>query len=188
MAFAKWLRILAYVTILSLINSAFDFLPFVPAAVTTWVSRGITAVTVYCMFKLSGMNRRYNRAAVFRAVTLGCALITSFAFGSYLLSIAISVFSILATYQEYAAHAEVVAEKDMHLSRKWCSLFYWELAAAVLLSLGSSVTAIILVSSQLQTAASMVSSIVIFLLETPQFAIRVVRLLYLHKMIAFYHS
>lgn len=188
MTFAKWLRILAYITILSLVNSVFDYLPFVPAAITTWVTKGIMAATVYCMFKLSGRNNRYRTSAIFRAVTLGCALVTSFAFGSHLLNIAISVFSVLAVYQEYAAHAETVAGKDMCLSHKWCSLFYWELAAATFLSWGSAVTAILLVSSQLQTDASMVSGIVFFLLKMPQFALRVVRLLYLYKMIAFCHN
>lgn len=186
MTFVKWFRLLAYVAIISLINSIVDYLPFVPASISTWVSRGIMAATIYCMFNLSCVNNRYKKAATFRAATLGCALITSFLFGSYLLSIAASIFSIVAVYQEYAAHSEVVDEKDMTLSRKWHNLFYWEFIAAILLSLGSSVAAVILMSYELQVDASRVSSIVILLLNIPQFFIQLMRLLYLNKMISLF--
>ena len=186
MAFIKWLRILAYVAIISLINSVVDYLTFVPASISTWVSRGIMAATIYCMFNLSRENNRYKKAAIFRTVFLGCALITSLLFGSYLLSIAASICSIVAVYQEYAAHSEVVAEKDMALSRKWRNLFYWEFIAAILLSLGSSVAAVILMSYELPVNASRVSSIVILLLNIPQFFIQLVRLQYLNKMISLF--
>ena len=186
MAFIKWLRLLAYVVIISLINSVVDYLPFVPASISTWVSRGIMAATIYCMFSLSCVNKRYKKAAAFRAATLGCALITSFVFGSYLLSIAASIFSIVAVYQEYAAHSEVVAEKDMAFSRKWHNLFYWEFIAAILLSLGSSISAVILMSYELPVNASKVSSIVILLLNIPRFVIQLVRLLFLNKMISLF--
>lgn len=183
MAYRKWIQMLIYIGIISLVNSVIGYIPFIPASISTWISRGIMAATVYCMFRLSFMNGRYLKAAIFRAVMLGCSLITSFLFGSYLLSIAASIFSILAVYQECAAHAEVVAEKDQILSRRWRYLFHWEFLAAVILSFGSSVATLILISSALQPDVSGISSIVIVILKIPQFMIHVVRLLYLKRML-----
>ena len=58
----KWLRVLMYIAIVSLVNSVVNFLPFVPAAVTTWVSRGIMVAVVVCMFQLTPANERYKKA------------------------------------------------------------------------------------------------------------------------------
>ena len=79
-----------------------------------------------------------------------------------------------------------MAEKDVALSRKWRNLFYWEFIATILLSLGSSVAAVILMSYELPVNASRVSSIVILLLNIPQFFIQLVRLQYLNKMISLF--
>ena len=92
----------------------------------------------------------------------------------------------MAVYQEYAAHSEVVAEKDMALSCKWHKLFYWDFAAAILLSVGSSIAAVILMSYELPINASGVSGVVILLLNIPQFFIQLVRLHYLDKMISLF--
>ena len=186
MVFVKWLRVLFYIAIVSLVNSVVDYFPFIPASISTWVSRGIMAATVFCMLQLAWKNKRYKKAAIFRAVMLGCALFTSFLFGSYLLTIAASVCSFLAVYQEYTAHSELVAAKNTVLSRKWHNLFYWELAAAILLSFGSTLAVFLLMSTELQLDVSRMSSMVTLLLKIPQFVIHVVRLLYLRKMIALF--
>ena len=188
MTLVKYLRILVYLTVASLVNSIFDFLPFVPAVITFWATKFITVATALCLFRLSGWSKRYQLAGIFRSITFGCSLLTLLLPGPAILRVAVTIFSIPAVYMEYSAHAEITKKEDTALCGKWRSLFYWELAAATFLSLGSAVTAILLVSSQLQTDASTVSGIVFFLLKAPQFALRVVRLLYLHKMIAFFHS
>lgn len=185
----KSLRVLMYIAIVSLVNSLINFLPFVPASVTTWISRGIMAAMVVCMFQLAPLNGRYKKAGIFRAMMLSCSLITAFLFGSMLLTLAASAFSILAVYQEYSAHSELVSDKDSNLSRKWHSLFYWVFAAAVLLSFGSSVVALILVMPDLEVgAASRISGIIIGLLKIPQFVIDVVYLLYLKKMTGYFQN
>lgn len=181
MAFIKWLRVLFYLAIASLVNSVVDYFPLVPASISTWVSRGIMAATIFCMLQLEGENKRYQKAAVFRALTLGCALVTSFLFGSYLLSLVASVCSVLAVYQEYAAHSELTAEKNAGISRKWHNLFYWEFAASILLSFGSMLAVVFLMSTQFQLNASRISSMVTLLLKIPQFVIHVMRVLYLHQ-------
>ena len=60
---------------------------------------------------------RYQKAGIFRAIMLACNLITAFIVGSVILTLAASIVSIIAVYQEYSAHAEVITEKDSKLGR-----------------------------------------------------------------------
>lgn len=183
---AKWLRALMYVAIVSLINSVISYLPIIPASVTTWISRGIMVAVVVCMFRLAPVNERYKKAAILRAAMLACTLITAYLFGSAILTFAASILSIIAVYQEYSAHSELVADQDPKLSRNWHSLFTWSIIAAVLLSFGASVVAVILVMEDLDVSASLVSGIAIGLLSIPQCIIDIVYILYLKKMIAIF--
>ena len=102
----KWLRVLMYIAIVSLVNSVVNFLPFVPAALTTWVSRGIMVAVVVCMFQLAPANERYKKAGIMRAVMLVCTLVTAFVYASSVLNLAASILSIIAVYQEYNAQPE----------------------------------------------------------------------------------
>ena len=81
----KWLRVLMYIAIVSLVNSVVNFLPIVPASVTTWISRGIMVAVVVCMFQLTPANARYKKAGIMRAVMLVCTLITAFVYASSIL-------------------------------------------------------------------------------------------------------
>lgn len=176
-----WLRVLTCIAIVSLVNSAAGYLPFVHGDITTWISRGIMLAMVLCMFRLAPVNARYRKAGVFRAGMLVCALITAFLFGSVLLTIAASVLSFLAVYQEFQAHAELVFGADPKLSRNWRSLFYWEIAVAILLSFGSTAAAAILMTSGLQGGAGRISGIVITVLGIPRLVVSVIYALLLKK-------
>lgn len=178
---SKWLRILTGIAVVSLVNSAVGYIPFIHGDITTWISRGIMLAMVLCLFRLAPVNARYKKAGIFRAGMLACALITSFLFGSMLLTIAASVFSFLAVYQEFQAHAELVFGADPKLSRNWRSLFYWEIAVAILLSFGSTAAAAILVMSGLQEGAGTISGIVITVLGIPRLVVSVIYALLLKK-------
>lgn len=182
----KWLRVLICIAAISLINSAVNFLPFVPTSVTTWISRGIMAAMVICMFQFATVNARYQKAGIFRAVMLGCTLITAFLYESSILTLVASILSVLAVYQEYSAHSELVAEKNPKLSRKWHSLFNWSILAAVLIGFGSVVAVLIVVMLEMDAAGT--ASIIVGVLSVPQFVINVVYLLYLKKMIQIFRS
>lgn len=182
----KWLRVLMYIAIVSLANSIISYLPFIPANLTTWVSRGIMAAMVVCMFQLAPANERYKKAGIVRAVMLGCALFTAYVFGSTILTLAASILSIVAVYQEYNAHSELVAEKDAKLSGRWHSLFTWSILSVVLLSFGASAVAVILVLADMEGGASRISGIAIGLLSIPQCIIDIIYILYVKKMIALF--
>lgn len=119
----KWLRVLMYIAIVSLVNSIVNYVPFVPASVTTWISRGIMVAMIVCMFQLSSANGRYKTAAILRAIWLGTLLLGTLLHIPSVLVLGTSILSIIAVYQEYHGHSEVLAEKDTVLSAKWKGLF-----------------------------------------------------------------
>ena len=183
-----WLPVLMYCALASLINSVISYLPFIPASLTTWISRGIMLTMTVCMLQLAHVNERYKKAGIMRAVMLGCALVTAFVFGSSLLTLAASIVSIIAVYQEYHGHSELIAEMDAKLSERWSSLFTWSILAAVLLSFGASVVAVILVLADMEGGASRISAIAIALLSIPQCIIDLVYISYIKKMIALFEN
>ena len=184
MSIVRWLRGLIYVALASLINSGFSYLPAVPAIVTTWISRVIMAVAAVFMLKLAPANKRYRKAGILRAAMLVCNLITTFLFGSVLLTFAASIFSIIAVYQEYHAHSELIADKDVRLSGKWKNLFVWSIAATLLLTFGASILAVILMTADMLTSTSKIFAIAIGLLHIPEGVIEIVYILYINKMIS----
>lgn len=183
---AKWLRILMYIAIVSLANSAVNFFPFVPAAVTTWISRGIMVAVAACMLQLAPTNVRYKKAGIMRAVMLVCILITAFVHASPILNLAAYILSIIAVYQEYNAHSELIADKDSKLSGKWHSLFTWGLIASILVGFGSTVTVLIL--TMLESDVVRLAAIIVGILSIPQMILDLVYMLYIKKMISIFEN
>ena len=179
----KWLRALVYIAIVSIVNSVIGILPIIPASVTTWISRGIMVAMVVCMFRMAPVNERYKKAGILRAVWLGC-MIASLVFMPSILVLAASVLSIIAVYQEYSAHSEVVADKDAKLSRNWHSLFNWSIVTGLLVGFGSMITA--LIASFAGVEITRITAIVTGILGIPQLVIEIVYLLYLKKMSAIF--
>ena len=182
----KWLRTLMYIAIVSLANSVVNFLPFVPAAVTTWISRGIMVAVVGCMFQLTPANERYKKAGIMRAIMLVCTLITAFVYASSILNLAASILSIIAVYQEYNAHSELIANKDSKLSGKWHSLFTWGLIAGILVGFGSTVTVLIL--TLMESDVVRLTAIIVGVLSLPQMILDLVYMLYLKKMVSVFDN
>ena len=178
----KWLRVLMYIAIASLANAIISSLPIVPVAITTWISRGIMVAMVVCMFRLVPANERYKKAGIMRAVMLVCTLITAFMRGTSILTLAASILSIIAVYQEYNAHSELMADKNSRLSGKWHRLFGWSLIAAVLVAFGSTVTALIF--SFMEMDAVRLTAIIVGILSIPQMILDVVYMMYIQKMIS----
>jgi len=181
-----WLPVLMYCALASLINSVISYFPLIPASLTTWISRGIMLAVTICMFQLVPVHDRYRKAGIFRAIMLACNLITSFLVGSMILTLTASIASIIAVYQEYSAHAEVISDKDSKLGRAWHSLFIWSILAAVLLSFGATIVAVILVMTKLDGGASRISAIAIGLLSIPQCVIEILYIRYIKKMLTLF--
>ena len=183
----KWLRILIYIAIVSIVNTLLSYLPLIPWKITNLISLAIVAVMVISLLRLGTVNRRYRKAAIFRCGFLTCLVVTSYLTTSTIISLAASVLSILAVYQEYAAHAELIGEHDGSLSGKWHSLFIWSIAASVLISVTSMATVLlILFVDMADGTAAFISGVVIALLNLIQCIINVVYITYLNRMIQYF--
>lgn len=182
----KWLRVLMYISVVSLVNAAANYVPFIPAALTTWISRGVTIAMVICMFQLAPVNARYRKAGILRAVMLICTLITAFVHASSILTFTASILSIVAVYQEYNAHSELVSDQDAKLAGKWHSLFNWSILAGVLVGFGSVLGALIVAAFEVDVVR--VTALVIGLLGIPLMIVDLVYILYIRKMIAIFEN
>jgi hypothetical protein len=182
----KWLRVLMYIAIVSLVNSIVNYVPFVPASVTTWISRGIMVAMIVCMFQLASANGRYKTAAILRAIWLGTLILGTLLHLPSVLVLGTSILSIIAVYQEYHGHSEVLAEKDTVLSAKWKGLFIWSIIAPLLLSIGSS--AAMVISSFMNLDVAKVTAITTGIMRIPQYVIDVIYLLYLKKMLSIFEN
>ena len=145
----KWLRVLMYTMIVSIVNSVLNYLPFIPAVVTTWVSRGITVVMVLSMFQLASASPRYREAGILRLVAFVSTLLATIPIVGPVLVFAASILTVIAVYQEYHAHGEVITDKDSVLAKKWNRLFVWELIADVLVAVVSAVVTVVLMMLQI---------------------------------------
>ena len=143
---AMWLRYLLYVGIAAMANSLLGL--FLPGKLSTWIGFAISAATVYLLYRLIGANARYKTAALFGAGALICNLL-----GIAALSLAASICAIVAQYQEYQAHGELVRERDPKLADKWSSLFWLQFGVEVITALLTAVFVGVLVAASGMEAA-----------------------------------
>ena len=115
------LQYLMYVGIAALVNSLLGI--FGLEGLSRWIGLAINGATVYLLFMLAGSNPRYKTAAIFYAVALVSGLIDNL-----ILGLVCSICGIVAQYQEYHAHGELIQDRDPKLADRWNSLFAMELA------------------------------------------------------------
>lgn len=179
----KWLRVLMYIAATGIVISLVNFLPFVPSLITTWLSRGVTAAIALSLLRLAPANGRYRTAGILRGVVFGCTMLSAVVSAASVLSFPASILSLIAVYQEYSAHSELVAARDPKLSGKWNSLFNWGIIAAVFLSVGSMVMTMILVAANPEGGTALISTIVLAILGLPGCVLDLVYIRYIQKMI-----
>ncbi len=185
MAFVKWLRYLIYIAIISTIMSllsSFKLMPHSPFFIWIFTYGGwfFSAITIYCLFRLSCVNNRYKKASIYRLFNLVCIIARSFSLRmisnvsvSSIISLATLLFSIIATYQECTAHAEIVVERDALLSRRLRQLFYLNLVFNIILP-----TVMTLVNPTLSNETRSILIVIFGTLTT------LLRVIYLRRMVA----
>ena len=136
----KWLQYLFYVHIAALALSLTALIS-VDLVTTPWISNILTAGTALCVYSLAAASPRYRKAAVMTAVALVLQILSKVGLAS-LLTLTASILTIIASYQEFYGHSEVVGQYDPKLAGKWRSLFLWQILIGVLSGL-SSVTAVV---------------------------------------------
>ena len=182
--FAKWLRVLMYSAIAGLVNTFIGIPSFIPTVITSWISRILMAVMVFAMFKLAPANDRYKKAGIQRAIVLALTIATDLLHTGAILTLIAGTLAIVADYQEYHGHSELVEEKDHQLSGKWTSLFLWSIVVGLLLGFASTAAGIFAAMAGMDTmkATIMIAAI----LAIPQYVIEILYILYLKKMVAIF--
>lgn len=177
---ANWLRCLIYIHLVSIVNSLISWLS-VSGSLTTWIGNLILLGVTIVMFGLAQTSDRYKKSGICRAAWLGCRLINTFLPAPALFALAASLLSIIAVYEEYAGHAQIVAEKDPKLSANWARLFGWSILVSVLTSLVSTVVAIVIIAADVDVSAA--QSIIMAILDIVQLAVDGFYLWYLIRTI-----
>ena len=139
----KWLRVLFYAQIAGIVLTVINMVTYLDN-ITAWISKAIAVACIWSLFQIQEANPRYRSAAIAKAAVLVCGLLTtpvnSSAVGlSSILALVGGIASWIASYQEYHAHGELVAEADEKLAKKWNGLFLKE----VLVSLGISAFSVV---------------------------------------------
>lgn len=198
----KWLKILLYCEIAALAFSLLDYIP-IGSGLLIWLKRICQGGSLVCLFAVAFAGKRYLTAAVFGSVQLVLTVAQSVIifffqllmmqgilsmdnFESWsnfcaVLNLIAMVASWIYTYQLYHAHGDLIKEQDATLCRKWYHLFFWSLAAGILISVASMIFSTIYTNMGLnnQTILSLFYS----LINIPSQVIMLMGTLYLHRTI-----
>ena len=139
----KWLKILFICQAANLVMTVLAVIPAL-LTVTAWLSRIVSVFCIAALFSLSAVNGRYRKAAIFYCINLVGGIVAGL-WNSSLLTIAVSVCSIIASYQHVNAHSELTEPKDAKLSQRWHALFYWALVVGILSGLATTAAVVIAV-------------------------------------------
>lgn len=137
----QWLWMLFFLYAASLIVWLLDFL-FLPYDTANLLSTAISVSIIFGLFMLGSMGKRYRKAAIFRTISFCTTLMVSLVLTRIFLSLqrweitnqigqiiqwSVWVLLILGGYQEHYGHADLIAQKDSGLSKKWRFLFGYNL-------------------------------------------------------------
>ncbi len=184
--FVKWLRVLIYIAIARIINTLVGIPTFIPTAITAWISRILMAGMVFAMFKLAPANDRYKKTGIHLAIVLVLTIATELLNIGAVLTLIAGILSIVAEYQEYHGHSELIEEKDHQLSGKWTSLFMWSIVVGLILGFASTAAGVLAAVAGVDTETAAV--VIAVAMMIPEYIIDIFYILYLKKMIALFEE
>ena len=182
--YVKWLRVLIYIAIARIINTLVGIPAFIPTAITAWISRILMAGMVFVMFKLAPANDRYKKTGIHLAIVLILTIATELLNTGAVLTLIAGILSIVAEYQEYHGHSELIEEKDHQLSGKWTSLFMWSIVVGLLVGFVSTAAGVLATISGVDAEKAVVIIAAIVLI--PEYIIDIFYILYLKKMVVLF--
>lgn len=182
--FVKWLRVLIYLAIARMVNTLVGIPAFIPTPVTAWISRILMALMVFTMFKLAPANDRYKKTGIQLTIVLVLTIATELLNTGAVLTLIAGILSIVAEYQEYHGHSELIEEKDHQLSGKWTSLFMWRIVVGLILGFASTAAGVLAAVAGIDTekAAVMIAAA----LMIPEYIIDILYILYLKRMVVLF--
>ena len=172
---AMWLRYLLYVGIAAMANSLLGL--FLPGKLSTWIGFAVSAATVYLLFRLISANARYKTAALCSGANLIISVLNITVLG-----LASSIFAIVAQYQEYQAHSELIAERDPKLAGKWSGLFWLQFGVELIMVLLTGLFVGVLVAASGMDAA-VVTGLVTVIVAVFSVVLKVLYLSYLNRTV-----
>lgn len=177
----KWLRLLMYISLTGLVLAALTLIPGA-GTLLKWVSYLVSGVGIYVLFRMSPACDRYRKSALLRCAylvgTVLAILLASWGILGSLASLTGSICGIIASYQEYHGHADVVEPFDKVFSGKWHSLFTWQILVGVLVGLGSVVGVVLSVFN----GGTVSVELTVALISIPSVILQAVYLTYLNRM------
>lgn len=145
-----------------------------------WINHIVMLAVAYILYQLAPINTRYRKAAVFTGISIVLSILVKFVSVS-ILTFAVSICSLIAIYQEYNAHFEILVGIDDKLARKWHSLFNWQIVGGLILGVLVAPT-IILVAVYFPLDANLLATITLALITGFDTILRLVYLSYLKRM------
>ena len=180
----KWLQVLLVCQLGVLLLQLLNLIPL-PGGIGWWLDKGLTAASIIALFNLSPLLERYRKAALFHGISL-CGLLAARLLGNTVLSLAWSVCSIVASYQELNAHSELTEPRDKKLSQKWHSLFYLELFSGLLA--GSIAMIPMLIASFAGASEELTTLIATICVTAVSVFLNILRLRHLKKTLELYNQ
>ena len=127
-----WLHIIGWIPGVMTNETVAEAVPalLLPGEILTTV---LNVILGLIFLGLREQNERYRTVGVITLVGIPLVYVQEYvaaksdALYSVFLIIVMGALSLYTTYQEYTAHAEVLAGVDENLSEKWCKLWTWEI-------------------------------------------------------------
>ena len=141
---------------------------------------------IFAMFKLAPANDRYKKTGIQLAIVLVLTIATELLNTGAVLTLISGILSIVAEYQEYYGHSELIEEKDHQLSGKWTSLFMWSIVAGLVLGFTSTAAAMFTAMAGMDTMKATI--LIAAILAIPQYVIEIIYILYLKKMVTIFEG
>ena len=135
--FLKWMKILFYIHCVSLVAYLIGLLPLI-GSLFGWVAPVVTVISIFCLYSLAPVNERYKKAAILSAVAFVLSVIMKFSgigFIIGLIFIVCMVCNLVAMYQEYGGHSDVLVTIDNKLSKNWHTLFNWQVFGSIVVAI-----------------------------------------------------
>ena len=184
--YVKWLRVLIYIAIARIGNTVVGIPAFIPTAVTAWISRILMAGMIFAMFKLAPANDRYKKTGIQLAIVLILTIAAELLNTGAVLTLIAGILSIVAEYQEYHGHSELIEELDHPLSGKWTGLFMWSIVIGLILGFASTAAGVL--AAVAGVAAEKAAVMIAAAMMIPEYIIDIFYILYLKKMVAIFEE
>ena len=190
----QWLKLLLTVQTVSLAVSVVSMmLLLVPvgglAKLMDLLGKVLGICVILVLYKLSPVNERYRFAFIASLIATAATIAEQVTFGPglalvvSLVSLAGSIGRIVALYQEYHGHSEIIeAAGASELTRKWCSLFVWQFVVGLVIS---GVTIMVcMIGAAAETDMVRLVTVLVPIVSIPGLALEAVYLTYLKKTLA----